>query len=740
MLFKRIGMKKTSFILLLFIIQSSIGAIAQVISFSSKDSEGNILSYSITSENTVALYKGVETRIKSKTVNVPESVKYKGRTYIVSELRVGCFAFCYFDKLILPNTIKELPSQEKRDYVKGVFHDAGFRNIVLPDNLTIIGSCTFAGCNRLEEVIIPHSVTEIGGGCFAGCNNLRRIKLPSGIKELRTLYTYKTYDECTPFFIGCRNLEEIDIPNSVALIGDGCFYGCEKLKRIRIPDKVEKLGTAISYLGSHIEGCFENCNNLEEVILSRNLKEIGVECFRSCKALVSVKGFHQGIKVSPNSFEGTPFGEVNYTSSFEYFANGIIIPTINEWQKKQEFETTEQYKNRVTKVNQDRKIQELTQEAIREFTAKNPINATLGAYDADNNLYKIYSNYGEKSVKVPLSDAPNFKANFDKAAIEATYLVTSNGLAINDMSIMLNGKKYYAEKAALDNLASTIEIELPDISLQHNDMYEATTPLNTVDHSVDQEIPTVVSGNTRSFAVIIGNEKYTQVAKVLYANNDARIFAEYCKKTLGLPTQNVRLYENATFGIILSAVNDIKKISEAYQGNVNVIFYYAGHGVPNETTKDAYLLPADADGRQTEACYPVSRLYKELGEMGAKNVVVFMDACFSGAQRGEGMLASARGVALKAKAEAPQGNMVVFTAATGDETAYPYNEKGHGMFTYFLLKKLQETKGDCTLGELGEYIQQNVRQQSVVINRKSQTPTITPSANIGDSWKTLKLK
>lgn len=220
----------------------------------------------------------------------------------------------------------------------------------------------------------------------------------------------------------------------------------------------------------------------------------------------------------------------------------------------------------------------------------------------------------------------------------------------------------------------------------------------------------------------------------------ARIFAEYCKNTLGLPTQNVRSYENATFGTMLSAVNDIKKITEAYQGGVNVIFYYAGHGVPNEQTHDAFLLPVDADGKQTEACYPVSRLYKELSEMNAKNVVVFMDACFSGAQRGEGMLASARGVALKAKREAPQGNMVVFSAATGDETAYPYKEKGHGMFTYFLLKKLQESKGDCTLGELGEYIQQNVRQQSVVINRKSQTPTVISSQTLQNSWQTMKLR
>ena len=256
---------------------------------------------------------------------------------------------------------------------------------------------------------------------------------------------------------------------------------------------------------------------------------------------------------------------------------------------------------------------------------------------------------------------------------------------------------------------------------------------------IDKDIVSIPQQNDNTFAVIIGNEKYQQVSKVPYANNDAKIFAEYCKKTLGLPSQNVRSYENVTYGLMLSAINDIKMIAEAFDGNINVIFYYAGHGVPNEQSKDAFLLPVDADGRDTEACYPVSRLYKELGNLGAKNVIVFLDACFSGSLRGEGMLASARGVAIKAKDETPQGNMVVFSAAQGDETAYPYDEKNHGLFTYFLLNKLRESKGNCTLGELGDYIQRNVRQKSILVNRKSQTPTVTPSQRIDSEWKDFKL-
>ena len=104
------------------------------------------------------------------------------------------------------------------------------------------------------------------------------------------------------------------------------------------------------------------------------------------------------------------------------------------------------------------------------------------------------------------------------------------------------------------------------------------------------------------------------------------------------------------------------------------------------------------------------------------------------------MLASARGVALKAKADRPQGNMVVFSAASGDETAFPYTQQGHGLFTYFLLKKLQESKGEATLGELSQYISENVTRQAVVINRKTQTPTTVPSSTMTAEWQSQTLK
>ena len=75
----------------------------------------------------------------------------------------------------------------------------------------------------------------------------------------------------------------------------------------------------------------------------------------------------------------------------------------------------------------------------------------------------------------------------------------------------------------------------------------------------------------------------------------------------------------------------------------------------------------------------------------------------------------------------------------GDETAYPYKEKGHGMFTYFLLKKLQESNGDASLGEIADYVIENVRKQSIVTNGKMQTPTLIPSSQSSD-WRKWKLR
>ncbi|MGM9855027.1 MAG: caspase family protein [Muribaculaceae bacterium] len=260
------------------------------------------------------------------------------------------------------------------------------------------------------------------------------------------------------------------------------------------------------------------------------------------------------------------------------------------------------------------------------------------------------------------------------------------------------------------------------------------------DRSIDTDIPVTGIRQDNTFAVIIGNENYQSVAKVPYAANDAKIFAEYCKRTLGLPEENVTVYTDATYGKMLGALQRISNIADAYDGNISIIFYYAGHGIPDDASREAFILPIDADGTIKESCLSLSRLYSSLARLNARRVTAFLDACFSGAERGDGMLASARGVAIKPKQNTIDGNVVVFTAVTGDQTAFPYKPSEHGLFTYYLLKKLKESRGNVSLGELSDYITTNVKQRSIVVNNKLQTPVVIPSDRLSTTWRTLPLR
>ena len=179
---------------------------------------------------------------------------------------------------------------------------------------------------------------------------------------------------------------------------------------------------------------------------------------------------------------------------------------------------------------------------------------------------------------------------------------------------------------------------------------------------VDIDIPVSKAKQEKTFAVIIANENYEEEVNVEFALNDGVAFGQYCTKTLGIPHENVHVRQDATLNNILAEISWMQNIAKAYGDEARFIFYYAGHGVPDESNGTAYLLPVDGKSSILATGYSIGKLYDQLHALGSQNVTVVMDACFSGSKRGEGMLASARGVAIKSKAEAPKGNMLVIRA------------------------------------------------------------------------------
>jgi hypothetical protein len=163
------------------------------------------------------------------------------------------------------------------------------------------------------------------------------------------------------------------------------------------------------------------------------------------------------------------------------------------------------------------------------------------------------------------------------------------------------------------------------------------------------------------------------------------------------------------------------------------------HYIGRIENQPAYLLPVDGTSSNVSSALMLDDLYATLSQNPSKGVTVFLDACFSGSTRDAGMLASARGTKLKPRESTLPGNMIVFSAASGDETAWPYKDKQHGMFTYYLLKKLQETKGEVNYKALADYINDNVYKTAIKLNNKPQTPTTKAGADALD-WENWKLK
>jgi hypothetical protein len=262
---------------------------------------------------------------------------------------------------------------------------------------------------------------------------------------------------------------------------------------------------------------------------------------------------------------------------------------------------------------------------------------------------------------------------------------------------------------------------------------------------VDKNIPVDTIKHYNKFALIIGNEDYTSKQRsiknesnVVFARRDAQIFKEYTIKTLGLPSDNVFLLEDATTGEMLQYIEIISKIASKVDSS-ELLFYYAGHGMPDEVSKEPYLIPVDITGANLNAAIRLSDVYTEFAESGANKISIFLDACFSGGGR-QGELLASRSIRVKPKDEELNGNTIVFSASNEDQIALPYYEQKHGMFTYFLLKKLKESGGNVTYGELFDYISNNVSIQSLKINKKDQDPIVRVSLSINDNWKYISIK
>jgi hypothetical protein len=249
---------------------------------------------------------------------------------------------------------------------------------------------------------------------------------------------------------------------------------------------------------------------------------------------------------------------------------------------------------------------------------------------------------------------------------------------------------------------------------------------------IDSLKVTLVEGVGQLKALSIGINRYSESGSLSCCVQDAESLAEILsnseygandKKNIRLMTDKSEELEKPTRTNI---INNILSLSKTAQPTDTILFFFAGHGM--EIDGEGFVLPSDF---RQEAGAKGGISFKEIkdeltGSKAGFKVLLF-DACHSGSVKGRAETGKMTDGFYRSLFPAPKGFAVV-SSCSQQEYSYEWAEKGHGVFSYYLLQGLEGNAdenhdGFVDLSELHHYLTPLV-QNWAFQNSKVQTPVI----------------
>jgi hypothetical protein len=226
-------------------------------------------------------------------------------------------------------------------------------------------------------------------------------------------------------------------------------------------------------------------------------------------------------------------------------------------------------------------------------------------------------------------------------------------------------------------------------------------------------------------ALVIGNDAYKQVTKLVNAREDANAMADSLRKVGYQVTLKLDLNEK-------EMKIALRTFKSQIEGGDEVLFFFAGHGV--QLGASNYLLPIDIAGESEEQikddAMQLQRVLDDIGERKAKLTLALIDACRDNPFKVAGRAIGGRGLA---PTTAATGQMVIFSAGSGQQALDkmgPADKHKNGVFTRVFLKEMQLP------GVSIDRILRNVRTEVVAMARSvghEQVPAIYDQV-VGDFY------
>ena len=237
-----------------------------------------------------------------------------------------------------------------------------------------------------------------------------------------------------------------------------------------------------------------------------------------------------------------------------------------------------------------------------------------------------------------------------------------------------------------------------------------------------------------SWAVIIGVGRYqsTDIPSLRYTVSDAESLYEILVGPGGFRKEHVLLITDKTEKT--PTLRNIKWalgtfLARSAKKDDTVLIFFAGHGAPEIDQRGVerdglakYLIPSDADPDDLySTALPMDEMQTIFGRVEAERMVVFLDACYSGAAGGRTFSSKKTRAGnlddqFLERLTRSKGRAII-TASRPSEVSIELPELGHGIFTYYLVQGLKgaadlNKDGIITVQELYEYVEQQVSVKS----------------------------